>query len=351
MRADLQGLTAYQVADASGLVKLDAMENPYPLPDHVREQWTQRLHGLAVNRYPDGRAAGLKHRLRTVSGLGRQHALLLGNGSDEILQIVMLALAAPGACMVTVEPGFAMFRIIARFAGLRYVGVPLGAAFSLDAKAMVATIRRERPALVLLAQPNNPTGNAFAADALRQVVAAAPGLVVIDEAYAAFADRDCLGWLDEYPNLLILRTLSKMGLAGLRLGYAMGAANWVDALDALRLPYNINVLTQEAALLALEHYAAFQQQADLIRAERERLAAALSRVPGLRVFPSQANFVLVRVPGGQAPRWHEALRGRGLLVKNLDGSHGQVADCLRITVGTPEENEALLHALLAIAAN
>lgn len=349
LRPELHGLAPYQVADARGLIKLDAMENPYPLPAEVGSGWARALAAVAVNRYPDGGAARLKAQLGKAMALPTDSGLLLGNGSDELLQIMMLALARPGACMLTPEPGFAMFRLIARTAGLRYVGVALGKDFALDAEAMVAAIEAERPALVLVAQPNNPSGNAFDPRALRRVVAAAPGAVVIDEAYVVFADEHCLAWLAEYPNLMILRTLSKLGLAGLRLGFLIAARPWIDALEGLRLPYNLNAFTQAAGALALEHYPAFLTQAKQICAERGRLADALALVPGLQVYPSQANFLLVRVLAGQAPDWHRALRARGVLVKNLADSHPQVAGCLRITVGTPAENDALVAALRAIA--
>lgn len=343
LRPELRDMAPYAVADAAGLIKLDAMENPHPLPPGLKQAWGERLAAVAVNRYPDAAATALKTALRRAMGVPDHAGLLLGNGSDEILQILMLALARPGACMVTPEPGFAMFALIARAVGLRYVGVPLGRDFALDAPAMLAAIKHERPALVVIAQPNNPTGNAFDRDAVAEVVAAAPGAALIDEAYYPFAEDHCLAWLGEFDNLLLMRTVSKLGLAGLRLGLLAGPRDWLDALEPLRLPYNVNTLTQAAGTLAMAHYDAFLAQAGQIVAERERLAAALARA-GVIVHPSQANFLLVRVPAGLAPAWHAGLREAGLLVKNLDGGHPQTADCLRITVGLAQENDALLAA-------
>lgn len=350
LRPELHGLQAYHVAEADGLIKLDAMENPFGLPAELADRWSETLGGLPVNRYPDASAREVKQALRRAMGIPSSASLMLGNGSDEILQILMLAVASPGACLVTPVPGFAMFGLIARTAGLRCVPVPLADGFELDADAMVTAIEREQPALVIVAQPNNPTGNAFDAAALRRVVAAAPGAMVIDEAYFPFADSHCLGWLDDYPQLMIMRTVSKLGLAGLRLGLLAGAPAWIEALEPLRLPYNVNTLSQAAAALALAHYPAFQAQAEAIRSERPRLASALAGFPGVDVFPSQANFLLTRVPPGQAPAWHAALREQGVLVKNLHGSHPQVADCLRVTVGTPAENDALIRALEVVVA-
>lgn len=345
LRADILALNAYQVPDSSGLIKLDAMENPHTFPAELRDPWLAGLRDLALNRYPDAQAAALKSELRRAMGLPAGQALLLGNGSDEILQLLMLALARPGASLVTPEPGFAMFRLISQIAGMNYIGVPLAADYALDLGAMLAAIETSQPALVIVAQPNNPTGNAFDEAVLRAIVVAAPGLVVIDEAYYPFAEKSCLSWLDEFDNLLIMRTLSKLGLAGLRLGLLAGPAAWIDALEPLRLPYNINSLTQYSARFALQHVDAFDQQAARIREERGRLAQALARLPGLEVYPSQANFLLVRVPAGQAQKLHGDLRTAGVLVKNLHASHPQVADCLRITVGSASENIQLLTAL------
>lgn len=350
LRPEILALEPYQVADARGLIKLDAMENPHPLPSAVRAEWAQRLSEVAVNRYPDPEAGELKTRLRAAMELPDAAALMLGNGSDELLQILMSAVARPGASMVTPAPGFAMFGLLARAVGLRHVPVDLGEGFTLDAAAMRAAIEAHRPALVLVAQPNNPTGNAFDPHALRAVIEAAPGLVVIDEAYYPFADGDCLHWLAEYEHLLILRTVSKLGLAGLRLGLLAGHGHWIEALAPLRLPYNINAMTQAGAELALAHYGAFAEQAAAIVAERERLAAALAALAGLEVYPSQANFLLVRAPGGRGAALHASLREAGILVKNLHGSHPRLADCLRVTVGTADENTAVITALRRLLA-
>jgi histidinol-phosphate aminotransferase len=231
---------------------------------------------------------------------------------------------------------------------MRYCGVPLRAGdFALDLPALRAAIAAHRPAVVFLAQPNNPTGNCFDEAALVEIIEAAPGLVVIDEAYAPFTDASLLPRVGEWPNLVVMRTVSKMGLAGLRLGYLAGPAAWVDELDKLRLPYNVNVLTQRAAELALRHKAVLDAQTAAIRAERGRLFDALAALPGVVPFPSEANFILARMPGARAGELHVALRERGVLVKSLHGAHPLLADCLRVTVGTPEENAAFVAALAA----
>ncbi len=343
IRPEVAALTAYHVPPADGLIKLDAMENPYPLPADLVDLWLERLRGVALNRYPDPGASALKARLREVMGLPADQGLVLGNGSDELIQMLALAVAGPGRVVLAPEPGFVMYRMIARFTGMDYVGVPLREDFDLDAEAMLAAIERHRPALVFLAYPNNPTGNLFDEAAMERIIEAAPGLVVVDEAYTAFAEASFLDRLGAHPNLLLMRTLSKLGLAGLRLGLLAGPTPWLDEIDKVRLPYNVNSLTQASAEFALDHYRVFEEQTRRIRLERERLASELAALPGLTVFPSRANFLLVRLRDPDALFDH--LLARGILVKKLHGSHPALAGCLRFTVGSEEENARLLAAV------
>jgi histidinol-phosphate aminotransferase len=213
---------------------------------------------------------------------------------------------------------------------------------------MRAAIEAHQPAVIFLAYPNNPTGNLLRAEDIEAILAAAPGLVVVDEAYAPFTDASFLGRLGQYDNLLVLRTVSKMGLAGLRLGLLIGAAAWMGEIDKTRLPYNINVLTQASGEFALRHVAVLEEQAQRIRADRAGLQAALAELPGMTVYPSDANFILFRVPVGRGQALFDALKARGVLIKNLSGAGVVLADCLRVTVGRPEENAAFLQALRAV---
>ncbi len=348
VRPEIRALSAYHVPEAAGLIKLDAMENPFPWPEELRAAWLDRLRDVPLNRYPDPAGRALVARLREAMAIPADQAVLLGNGSDELIQIIALAVAGEGRSVLAPAPSFVMYEMIARFAGLDFVGVPLRADFSLDLPAMRAAIARHRPAVIFLAYPNNPTGNHWARADVEAVLDAAPGLVVVDEAYEPFADDSFMADLGRWPHLLVMRTLSKFGLAGLRLGYLCGPADWLAEFDKLRLPYNINVLTQVTAAFALEHKAVFDAQAEAIRAERARLAAALAALPGLMVHPSAANFLLLRVPAGRADALHAGLRAAGVLVKNLSGAGGLLADCLRVTVGTPAENDALLAAFEAL---
>ena len=345
VRPEIQAINAYHVPDPGNLIKLDAMENPYHWPPEMVEEWLALLRQTHVNRYPDPTAKALSEELRRSMAIPEGMALLLGNGSDEIIQILAMALGGEGRTVLAPEPGFVMYRMIATFCGLEYVGVPLQEDFSLDLPAMLAAIGQHDPAVIYLAYPNNPTGNLFDEGEMEQIIRAANGLVVVDEAYHAFAGRSFMSRLGEFDNLLVMRTVSKLGLAGLRLGLLAGPPAWLEQLDKVRLPYNINVLTQASAAFALQHLDTFEQQTATIRQERSRVYEAMARHEALTVYPSDANFILFRVPAGQAERIFEAIKAQGVLIKNMRADSGPLAHCLRVTVGTPEENDAFLAAL------
>lgn len=346
VRDDVRALTAYHVAPAEGLVKLDAMENPYALPPELREAMAKRLAQVDVNRYPDPTGARVKARLREAMAIPDSLEILLGNGSDEVLQIVTLALAKPGAAVLSLEPSFVMYRLAALSAGMRYVGVSLRGDFTLDEDAVMKAIAADAPALTWIAYPNNPTGNLFPREAVLRIVAASPGLVAVDEAYYAFSGgASLLGEVGRHPNLILVRTVSKLGLAGLRLGLAVGTREWIREFEKLRMPYNVSSLDAAAAELLLGHREAFARQTAAILAERGRLERDLDAMPGVERFASAANFILVRLPDG--PGAFEALRQRGILVRTFHGSHPLLANCLRLTVGTPDENTRMLEALAA----
>ncbi len=346
IRPDVRAAHAYVVASAAGLVKLDVMENPYRLPAALQRALGERLGAVAINRYPGERNADLMRALVAHAGAPADVGITLGNGSDELISLLTLAVSQPGAVVLSPLPSFVMYEMSARYAHLRFVGVPLRADdFELDEPAMLAAIAQHQPALIYLAYPNNPTGNLWDAGAIERIVQAAPGLVVMDEAYQPFAAADSLALMARHPKVLVMRTMSKFGLAGVRIGYLLGAADLVEQIEKLRPPFNVSVLNAEAALFALEHAQVYAAQAAELRAQRERVFAALLHLPGIKPWPSQGNMILARV--ADAPACLAALKARGVLIKNVSAMHPLLAQCLRITVGTPDENTQLLSALEA----
>ncbi|MCF7987247.1 MAG: histidinol-phosphate transaminase [Methylovulum sp.] len=343
-RKEVQALSAYKVADAKGLIKLDAMENPYSWPEELKNQWVEELKDCELNRYPDPEARLLADTLRIHDAIPECCDILLGNGSDEIIQMLLMALT-PGAAVLSTTPSFVMYRQISLSLGLYFHGIALQDDFGLDVPAMLAAIAQHQPAVIFLAYPNNPTGNLFEAEAVHRIIKASSGLVIIDEAYAPFADASFMAQLANYDNLLVMRTLSKMGLAGLRLGYLMGHPDLIQQLNKIRLPYNINILSQVSAKFALTHPTVFDTQSQMICKHRRHVFEQLSGIPEITAYPSSANFILFRTPLDQADSIFSAIKQQGVLIKNLSAQGGLLRDCLRVTVGTETENEAFINAL------
>ena len=344
LRAELGKLQAYAVPDSSGYVKLDAMENPFSLPAELRAQWVGQLSQSNINRYPDSNPAELKQKLQQRFGPAGNVDMLLGNGSDELIQLLTLAIAKPNACMVTVSPSFSMYAMIANMVGVKCHVVPLADDYELDVQAMLAKIEQTDPALIFIAFPNNPTGNLWNKESILSIVRASNGLVVIDEAYGPFTGETFSDEIEQYPNMLLLRTASKLGLAGIRFGWMVGEAGLIAELNKLRLPYNINQLTQLSMNFALDNYAVFAQQAKQICLLREKLYQQLEEVEGLQVFPSSANFILFKVITMDAKEIYNRLLAQKILVKDLSNQIG-LDQCLRVTIGTEEENKTFIKAL------
>jgi histidinol-phosphate aminotransferase len=346
IRPDVRAAHAYVVQASHGVLKLDAMENPYRLPPELQQALGERLGALALNRYPAERTAELARALARHAGVPDSCGVTLGNGSDELIGLLTIAVARPGATVLAPLPGFVMYEALARQQRLDFIGVPLRADdFQLDEAAMLAAIEQHRPALIYLAYPNNPTGTLWDGAVIERIAQAAPGLVVMDEAYQPFASADSLALMARQPNVLVMRTMSKFGLAGVRIGYLLGAPALVEQVEKLRPPYNISVLNAEAALFALEHADVYAAQAAELRQQRERVFAALLAMPGISPWPSQGNMILARVQ--DAATTFAALKARGVLIKNVSAMHPLLANCVRITVGTPDENTLLLQALEA----
>ncbi len=349
IRPDVRALSAYHVQDAAGCTKLDAMENPYQLPEALRAELGRRLADVAMNRYPTPSYTALKAAICDKLGVPAGYDVVLGNGSDELISMLSVACARPGARVLAPVPTFVMYAMSAQFAGLEFVGVDLKPDFSLDRDAMLAAIAEHKPVITYLAYPNNPTGSLFDEAAIVDILRAVgdSGLVVVDEAYQPFAPTSFMPRLAEFDNLVVMRTVSKLGLAGIRLGYLSASAALLNEIEKVRPPYNINVLTQAAAEFVLAHSEVLDEQAALLRAERSRVRDLLAAMPGVEVFPSAANFVLLRInrPGLDATQVHARLLEQKVLVKNVGKMHALLHNCLRVTVSTPEENKLFLDAL------
>ncbi|MFV9616864.1 MAG: histidinol-phosphate transaminase [Gammaproteobacteria bacterium] len=356
IRPVIKGIQAYHVADASGLIKLDAMENPYHLSEGLKAQLQVKLSEAELNRYPDPTASALCEKLRQVMQVPEDKAIVLGNGSDELIQMLAMAVAdydnkKRDVCLMSFEPGFVMYKMIADFVGINYVGVPLDENFSLDMETIRLAIKQHKPAIIFIAYPNNPSANCYNKNDIEEIISIAPGMVVLDEAYHPFAQTSFINRLAEFDNLLVMRTVSKMGLAGLRLGLLCGHPDIINEIDKIRLPYNINVLTQISAEFVLDNINVLDQQAKLIRDEREVLLEKMQAMPALQVFPSQANFILFRVLNKNANDVFESIKLSGVLIKNMKADAGLLRNCLRVTVGTPEENLVFVDALVSAMKN
>ncbi len=334
LRPEIQNIRAYSVANAQNMIKLDAMESPFFLSKTLAEQHLAQLAKAPLNRYPDPSAKQLQQTVRELMQIPPELDILLGNGSDELIQILALA-CATGDTILSISPSFVMYDLIAKFTRLNYHSVDLGAEFEIDLPAFQAAITTHRPKLIFIAYPNNPTGNAFERHKIEQIIQSTDALVVLDEAYYAYASDSFLGDIAKYPNLVLLRTVSKIGFAGLRLGLLIGARETVVELNKLRLPYNINTLTQVSANFLLQAKHEIAKNAQMIIAERAKLSAALATIRGVRVYPSEANFILFKAQNASELFAH--LCECGVLIKNLCDAP-KLHNCLRVTVGSASEN-------------
>ena len=358
IRQDIVSMHGYAIQDSRGMVKLDAMENPHRLSPELQAELGARLGAAPLNRYPNARVDDLRAALATYARMPAGHGIMLGNGSDELISLLAMAVDLPAAqnpngqppVILAPEPGFVMYSMSAQFQGLRYVGVPLTADFELDEAAMLAAIKQHQPALVYLAYPNNPTAKLWNDAAIQKIIVLQGeqgGLVVMDEAYQPFSSKS---WIDpittqpeKHRHVLLMRTLSKFGLAGVRIGYMMGEKALIDEINKLRPPYNISILNCECALFAIENAHVYRAQAKDLIAQRATLLEALAALPGVTSWPSDANIALIRVP--DAAKTFDGMKAHGVLIKNVSKMHPLLANCLRLTVGTADENAQMLAAL------
>jgi len=342
IRIQVRKLAAYHVDETSVRIKLDAMENPFLLPDAVRREIAAVVRNTRINLYPDPSAKKLKKAIASMWRMTPEQ-MILGNGSDELIQSIILAFGGP---VLVPVPTFAMYEITSRALAQNVITVPLNDDFDLDADLMLKKAKAKKARVIFLACPNNPTGNRFSDKAVRKVLDNANAAVVIDEAYFSFSGKTWLPLLKTYPNMIILRTLSKIGFAGLRIGVLTASQNVIDELNKIRLPYNINSLSQAVAVTALGHRDVIEHQISLLISERERLYNALSKLPGVTAYPSETNFIMIRT-AVDASEVHKKLKQAGILIKNLN-KPGPLRNCLRVTIGTPEENKEFLDRLRKI---
>lgn len=347
IRDDIQAMSAYQIADIpSGFIKLDAMESPsHPFEGHgvLMQELQAQLASAPIHLYPDPAKSGLQEALRAEFDIPDCAAIALGNGSDELIQFVTMLTAKPGAAMLAAEPSFVMYRHNAALYGMDYVGVPLNGDFTLNLPAFLEAVKTRRPALTFIAYPNNPTGVCFVRGEVEAVISSSDGIVVVDEAYGAFNGDSFLPQAGRIPNLIVLRTLSKIGFAGLRIGYAAGCPEVIGELQKILPPYNMNQLSLNTAKFALRHYGIISANIGSLKNERERMMAELGGIPQIKAFPSQANFITIRVP--DADLLFDTLKQNRILVKKLHGAHPLLEHCLRITVGSPAQNDAVLDVI------
>ena len=341
LRSDIMNINAYHVPESKNLLKLDAMESPFGIPSDLMGEFLKYIEQVEVNRYPDAESLKLKDTLRSLMGISKEFEVLLGNGSDELIQLLALA-CNEGDLIMSFEPSFVMYEMVSKYAHLKYHGIKLDSSFDINLSEAIHTIQSKNPKLIFIAYPNNPTGNAFDYDAILEIIKTSKALVVLDEAYYAYSDRSFLSEISNFSNLVVLRTISKIGFAGLRLGLLIGRRETIVQLNKLRLPYNINALTQASANFLLQDKKRIKKNAEVLIGERQRLFEELSLISQLKVFPSQTNFLLINCDNAQS--LHNSLVKNGILVKGFS-SDSDLSDFIRISVSVPNENNTLIAAI------
>ena len=341
LRSDIKNINAYHVPDSKNLLKLDAMESPFGVPIDLKKDFLDYIDKAEVNRYPDAASTQLKDTLRNLMDVPKEFEILLGNGSDELIQLLALA-CNEGDLIMSFEPSFVMYEMVSKYAHLKYHGIKLDSNFDINLSETISAINSKNPKLIFIAYPNNPTGNAFDYDAILEIIGSTDALVVLDEAYYAYSDRSFLSEISNFSNLLVLRTISKIGFAGLRLGLLIGSKETITQLNKLRLPYNINVLTQASANFLLKDKQGILKNAEILIDERQRLFKVLSLFSQLKVYPSQTNFLLLQCDDAQT--LHNSLIEKGILIKGF-ANDSELSEFLRISVSEPSENNILIEAL------
>ena len=344
-REDINSLSEYEVLDSKNMIKLDAMENPYDievkLEMDINQNWQENIN---LNRYPDADCQNLKKNLLKNYSLNKDYDFIVGNGSDELIQIIFHAFLKPENIVLLPKPSFSMYKKIAQVVGLRFEEVLLKDNFALDINLMLKKIEELNPALIFLAYPNNPTGNLWDKEDIKKILLKANGLVIIDEAYEAFSGKSFIGQLKDFDNLLIMRTLSKIGFAGIRLGYLFGQKYIIRELNKLRLPFNINSVSQQMSHIYFKNNSFFCDQAEEIIKNRDYLQDEMTKIEHIKVYKSKTNFILFKVLKNSADQIFNDVLSDKILIKNMTETPG-LENCLRVTVGTREECDLFIQSL------
>lgn len=339
LRTDIQNIQAYKVADAKNMIKMDAMESPFLVHKEMINDYIDGILSVDINRYPDSSATKLQQNLKELMGIPANLDLLLGNGSDELIQLLALA-CNKGQTIVSFEPSFVMYKMIAKFTCLKYQSIDLDEQFEIDINKTLDTIKKIKPKIIFIAYPNNPTGNSFNREYIKEIASYKDALIVIDEAYYAYSNNSFLKEIENFENMVLIRTISKIGFAGLRLGLLIGNTETIKHLNKIRLPYNINSITQASANILLKRKDIIEKNAQTIIKQRKFLFAKLNAIKNLKAYPSDANFLLIKTPDAQM--LFEFLKENGLLIKNFNNIE-KLKNYLRITVSNKENNDKLLQ--------
>ena len=342
-RDDISNLSEYKIFNSDGMVKLDAMENPYDL--NIKFEIKGLSSGSAVlNRYPDADCQILKNKLHNKYKLDNKYDLIIGNGSDELIQLICLAFLKKENVVLCPAPSFSMYKKISQVLDLQFEEVSLRKDFSLDIELMLKKIEEFNPAIIFLAFPNNPTGNLWDKNDIDLIIKKSNGVVVIDEAYGSFSEESFIGEMDYYDNLLIMKTVSKIGLAGIRVGYLIGEDYIIKNINKLRLPFNINTLSQKISEFSVENSNYLENQTNNIIKLRELLISKMECIDEIKVYKSKTNFILFKILSGTADDIFKSLISEKILIKNMANTPG-LENCLRVTVGSEKENNLFIQSL------
>ena len=338
----VKNLKAYQVETLEEGIKLHANENPYSTSSELKSLILAHLENLDLNRYPDPDCKSLKKAISNRLGVSTDQ-LVIGNGSDELIQHLMQVFCDDGDTVAFPEPTFAMYSILAKGMGLNTQTFELNSKWDFEAESIMEKLTSSHARIVFISYPNNPTGNCFSRTEIQKLIENFEGVVVLDEAYYDFSGHTFINQMNDHNNLVILRSLSKIGLAGLRVGYGIFPRVLVDAINKIRLPYNSNSVTQLAATELLNNFSLVQKQIDSIKKERIRLLKELAKIKSINTYPSDSNFILFQATKNGENVFRNLMENR-ILIRNL-GSHPMLKNCLRVTIGTKEENDQFLDKL------